>query len=257
MGTHEFEARLTPAAREVLNETVGDYKSKLLLRAHAHAASLTGEVREIAVRDIVAGATNLREAAHTSRSRRASAVAQLYILTGLVMATVGVSIYLAPYITESSFSLLEILPLAVGLAGLLLGILGVALAKRSELHHAERIEAGERGEPDRFEATGLFLARWQEFEIVLRSIIADQYGESTAGAPLSELLSKLERQGVLRPEFQPVVRRVLHLRNRMVHNQVQVPLHVIMDATRDLNRLLGDLRERRPPRTRTIVDPSE
>jgi hypothetical protein len=242
MNNLQLVDKLTPAAQEALNELVEDYRNQVLLTAAETASRLTGEVREISVSDLLSAMPKK----NTSQARRPSQfidrVVNIYQTIGLLVALCGFGWFVGRDFLVGLDPQRQ-LPLLLGFSGLLIsGFSYVFLRLRQG-----RALSPSRSESIAFDDTsspahmGLLIAQWQQIELFIRSIVGSTFGESAASAPFSTLLSRLKNEGTITEEDVVALRRLLEVRNNLVHAGRAVSDLEMRNALVDAQRLLDKL----------------
>lgn len=232
MERHDLEQKLTPAARQVLDQLVSEYRSEILLRAGDSASELTGEVHEISVRDVVEGLTEAQSTVSARATGFLGSASGVYQVVGLTLAIAGLVLWFTsggPY----GLSYLERTFIWV------LVLFGLGLAVLSKLAHRfakKRVDQIHLEKPSRqrtgyAEGPSTFLSIWQHIELRLREMAATKFGESIADQPLSVLLHAFQREEVLDAETVERVQDLLILRNRIVHTRYDLSLADLQEVT--------------------------
>ena len=118
MENNPLESKLTPAAKEVLIEMVEDYRLQLLKEANKSASDITGEVREISVRDLL---ETLQKLESPKTNKRASLFERVLI----TYAFSGIFTNLASYMF-SRYATSQIID-SIGFAGALMALFSLSL----------------------------------------------------------------------------------------------------------------------------------
>lgn len=251
MNNSNFEQKLTNAAREALKELIEDYRNQVLLSAAENASRLTGEVREISVHDLLRGVRSTGGEPGLRGPRVLDRLLNLYALFGLVIGLAG----LGWFAVQDLFVALDPqrqIPLLIGFAGLgLAAIAFVGLRLRQvrgpvSLFGAHEVSLSAASSPA---LTGLFIARWQEIELALRSIVGSRLGESVANEPLSALVSRLRDERTLDEDDVIRLRRLLETRNEVVHKGLAATEPNLQASLREAERLLAKLRSQQEAAT--------
>jgi hypothetical protein len=239
MPTHsELDTKLTPAAKQALDELVDDYRNQLLLGA-ADSASRLGDLQEIAVHDIMAS-LNRQQSRLFGRTRSlADRLLRVYLLGGVLLGVTGLGAFVVKEIlARRAFE--EQLTLIMALAGFCVSAMAYLMLyvrKSRGSGYLLRRPESEFGPGD----YGSYLGLWRDIELALRRAVAVRLGESSANTPISGLLDRLE--GVLSIDEQVRLRQLLQVRNSIAHGQRgAVTEGGIALAARDAERLLGRLR---------------
>lgn len=213
----DFEGKLTPAAQQALDEVVSDYRQQVLLSAVQSAGSLTGEVAEITVRDVMAGVENQKGTRSGVSEERRKRLGQRGVYVGVVYTMLGLSyVGYRTFILTTSY--LDLIGLVVALTGVGLILLSVG----SPLWISKLASALGRPTQRKDDISGTqlswqFLQYWQEIELILRNIASAYTGETTATKPISSLLSVLISDKLIAKETVQSLRELQTIRNRIVH----------------------------------------
>ena len=244
MNNFNFDEKLTDAAREALKELIEDYRNQVLLSAAENASRLTGEVREISVHDLLRG---VRSAGAEPGSRESGVFDRLlnvYALVGIVTGMAGLGWFAVRDLSVGLDPQRQI-PLLIGFAGLGIAALSFVMLRLRQvrglvwpfsMHEMSLSTASSSA------LTGQFIARWQQIELALRSIVGSQLGESVANEPLSALVSRLRNESTLGEDDVIRLRRLLETRNAVVHKGLAAPESDLQASLREAERLLAKLR---------------
>lgn len=236
MTQQQIEQKLTPAARQALEELLEDYKRQILRGAEDSASRLTGEFREISLHDIVASLNKTGIRPLLQSKSNVERILTIYLWTGLIIAGAGFSFFFFKDILYSA-SLEERIPLIFGVSGLFFSAIAfiVLRLKRGRLL-ALRTQTLVRSESSDY--IGLYISKWRDLEIGLRDLAALHLGESSAKEPISVLLDKLSNKAILSIDDRTRVRKLLDLRNQILHKDSQVDQNTLLTAIRDSDRLI-------------------
>lgn len=232
--------KLTPAARQALEELVEEYKSEILRRASDSAASLTGEVREVSVHDIFQGVGEFQKRGVARYRTPMERVLNLYMVTGVVLGAVG----LLYYVFRTLMGGLETrdqLPLLFSFAGFTIAAMSFAVLWLRQARERREFARKVFGPADYGDIASVFISRWRELELTLRNVVAADFGESLAKEPVSILVRSLVKKGRLSDQDMERIRRLLETRNRLVHKGDLGRRDEMNTAMGDLERLLHKL----------------
>jgi len=236
----ELDTKLTPAARQALDELVADYRDQLLFGA-ADSASRLGELREISVHDIMAGLNRQQDRVFGRTGSSIERILRLYVVGGFVLGVTGLVAFAAREILIGRGFQEQIFVLAA-LGGLLLSAMSYFLLwtrKSRGTAYLLRRQSSEFGPGD----YASYLTLWRDIELALRRAAAVRLGESAASAPISGLLETLGREQVLSSDDQLRLRRLLTLRNSIAHGGPGTETEgEIANAARDAERMLGRIK---------------
>jgi len=224
----------------VLDELVDGYRSDVLERAQRSASRLGGDYNEISVHDVLTGLESLRS---NQLGIRIPPDRDVYSIM-LAAVTVGFGSVLFYVLTRSSGSILsfENISLLVALISLYLG-LGVFFLQRLRYRKSGRVMPftvdSESGDRQSLELT--VVQRWRDIELCLRDLSAKDRGESTSTAPIGSLIETLGKDGVLSPDDVSSLRRILQVRNAILHKRGSVPREDLARAQQAADQLLDHL----------------
>jgi hypothetical protein len=243
MRNSELEDKLTPAARQALDELVEAYRNQILIGAEQAASDSIGELREISVRDIFVS-TNKEQA----KDEGSDVEFFLWLLRsggfGFAMAGLA-SLFIG--LTDDSLSY----PFSLGIAVIMTGILFILapeiLTKVTDaiiswLGIRKVTPTLSSDTKTSLDSNFELLKRWREIEITLRNVIAAQSGESTAKESISALIESLGRQDLLPQEDIIKMRQVLRVRNQVAHSSSTFEERELDNALADADSLLEKLR---------------
>jgi Zn-dependent protease with chaperone function len=240
-----LEPKFTPAARQALDELVQEYKNQIILAAARAAASPSGEITEISVRDILSAvdATQLRRPTSPMR-RRTEYLLRLYAIAGVITGVLSLcflfyenfSYYLDP------LARLMVLVAAFGFGIAIVSYVMLRFQVARALYPSEAWNATDQRFVD---LNMLFLRKWQEIELAARNLVATELGESSARAPLSILINRLQASQVLSPQEVARLTNLTDLRNRIVHQATEVDRSHLETAIKEADEILTKIRSQR------------
>jgi hypothetical protein len=240
MARSDVEGKLTPAARQALDELLDDYRKRVLLGA-SDSASTLGDVHEISVHDIMAGLERLQADYKGRLPSLLLRILSAYIVLGIVAGLSGLVTFSYRQILQGR-SVHEQLPLLFALSGFSLSAVSYAyLRLRSARGSYHQLGASMSVSPLPG-YVGAFIAQWRDLELGLREAAAARLGESGAAAPMSALVDRLINDGQLSPEDGQRMRELVRLRNQIIHQGRDISENVLLIATRDAERITTRLR---------------
>lgn len=216
----DLEKKLTPAARDALQELVEDYRRELLFAAADSAVEATGELREIAVSDVLRAHGLVRNLPDESRRRdRVEKLLSAYVYVGMLAAMAGTSVFMFQQITATVDPARQI-PFLLSISGVFLAGMAYLLLRLRQ----NRLLVTPRGlamQPVSSSpgAPRPILLLWQELELALRNRVARSLGESVARQPISVLIAKLHEEHLLTEDDEKRLRQLLEARNAVVHGR--------------------------------------
>lgn len=230
--------RLTPAARQALDEIVADYKQQILLRAEDSASRLSGTAEEISLHDVFNGFKEIQVGQSGRSNSSVDAILKVYVLIGALIATGGAFSYFFRGIF-SSLSFEQKLAALAAFGGLAISIVSSLLLKLRRQktvgllkNSYERDEAGLLGE---------FVSRWSELELTLRDRAARQLGESRTNVPISSIMYELANRKVLSEVELARLKEILSTRNNLVHSNGFADRSTLTKAIADIKSLSSKL----------------
>jgi hypothetical protein len=238
MDINGIESSLTPAARQVLDEILNDYRREVLLHSRESAARLTGDVREIAVHDVVNALDQMRRRGLRNRSISCERVLIRSLIVGCAMA-ISLVLFIRVFgITDSTAVLDFILGLTLGVSS---GCLAALIAVRRR-----RLPVLMRSENECVESddSARLLLVWAEIEQRLRALAASQFGESAASRPLSTIIQELVDKSLVDESESRDITTVLRARNAVAHGQLNLRTSAIRHLLNVSARLATRLDER-------------
>jgi uncharacterized protein YutE (UPF0331/DUF86 family) len=242
MEIETLETKLTPAAKQALDELLSEYRRRVLVGAAGSASRLTGDVREISVQDIVTGWTN-DQRQPLRRARTVDWILRSYTLGGIVIAVGSISFFVYQNVLNShvirSLDPDSRLALIVGFSGAALAVLSYTVQQARRTRAA--LSVARMDTPQYPGTIQAFLNVWQQLELAIRSKVAQTSGESTANRPLSLLMRELQADGVISVNDAAKLREILDIRNRLVHAGREVGSDEVAEATKEARRLFEKL----------------
>jgi hypothetical protein len=239
------QTKLTPAARQALDDAVEDFRNQILVGAEEAASQLSGVVREVSVYDVLRG---LRAAALRPPAPPASwtqVALQFYLFAGIVLGLSGLVLLLV----LSHYASLEWGPAGVGVALLAVGLAFQVITGLMFLFRGSvATYIIERSLDSRAVVAPLadYTQKWVELEIGLRTVATSRFGESAAHLPLSELLRNMVSAGDLSPAQHEQILHLLRLRNAIVHRRVPARDVDMAAALREMEQLQTTILPREP-----------
>jgi len=211
MNNNQTDLPLTDAARQALDSLTEEYRKRILDEADSRALRIGGVQPEISVRDIIESADKVSSARPTSREQKRELIIQVYSIMGAVLATFGVALLMRGKF-PSQMDMTQQVAMMITLMGILFALSPVFLRRIVRLMDVTRSSR----EVSPLDATALFISRWQMIETLLRGHLERQ-GHSAAREPLSALVSTLQERGLLSDGDIANLKRLLNLRNQVVH----------------------------------------
>jgi len=240
MKSHDVESKLTPAAREALEELVDGYREEILLGAMRSAASFRDEVPEIAVRDILEGVKSVNRS-ETRPSDMPSRFWRTVILVGIAYSVGGFGLFAFRSIAIA-FEPLDWVGIVIGLAGFAMAIFGYYYSRYRARSFASVSRRMISDELQSFDRSMLLVQEWRDIELAARNLVASHLGESMADRPVSVLMRELARTDVLTDDDVVTLRQLLSMRNMVLHDKnVEIERESLELALQDASRILSKL----------------
>jgi len=235
------EEKLTPAARQAVEEVVQEYRNQLLRLAADRSASYIGDYSEVSVRDIL-GAMEQLERGSGQRATFASHLLRMYSIVGITVAAGAMSfIALQRYPLESISGTVA---LGVGIFGLLLALSSYVMrpwiARRGVATRRRYPIAGFEGIP----LDVRFVSRWRDIELALRDLVSMRFGESAADQTGLRMAKLLLKAGELTGDQLATLANLLEQRNRIVHEGERVEARTLLGALAEAEAILELLRKK-------------
>ena len=239
MDTGQLDGKLTPAALQVLTEVGEDYRKQILLAAAQSASQTTGELREISVHDVLWALGKVSAPPERQIRNPVDRALYLYAAIGLLLGILGSGFYyLRPYSIEAALRSPQLL---LSAAGFMMAALSYLLLRARDLGFLRSMAGVGRATPANPELVGIYISRWQQIELSIRSIASSRLGESLANEPLSALIARLRADQLLTADDGMRLRRLLDTRNKLVHGRTGDRTAEIRASLREAERILEKL----------------
>jgi hypothetical protein len=210
----EIYSKLTPSARDALNELSNEYVQDVLEKAIELAAEKDRTLREISLIDIMAASMSKgvpmgkRNVAYARRRRFST----LLIFSGVVYAFAGLLIYL--YQT-GRFDAKDSLGLSVSIIGALVAVVGYLM--RDFIYGYPFSRTMSLSSSD-FE----LVEKWQEIESLAKKIITASEKVDPNSTSVASTIKFLTTKIATDPGESAKIRELLAIRNRIVHEQLRL-----------------------------------
>jgi len=201
-GSSQDAGSLTPAASEALRQSVESYRQQLL-RESSRVARGSGKV--IRSSDIESALSSIGPSKSATRG-----VAPLRTLFTVLLAAVALTVQIVAQITGSIGSLV----LSVGSI-----FAGAAAATATVIVVQERRKRTRRASAS---AGMTFVSSFAALEDLLRERSQELLGEVADTAGLGRVISAVELMQLWTPEDSQIFRRILSMRNALVHEETRV-----------------------------------
>jgi len=241
METLDLDNRLTPAARQALQELVSEYRNQILVGAKESASELTSEVREISVHDIIAGVNRSRPGRTIPLPSVLERVLNLYMILGVVVGLVGLAVFFLYFDVVRSLDFKQRLPLVMSITGFALAaLIGLYLRVRQS-RGLYRLPLQAPVERKVIYYSMSYIQKWQEIELTARNLVASRLGESSANEPISVLIARLRAAELLNRDDETRLKKLLSVRNKVLHEGLDVQKDQFERVLRDADRILAKM----------------
>ncbi len=235
----DLEEKLTTAAKQALDELVEDYRNRILIGATESASSLTGDIQEISVHDILSSVNRNQIRRVSSLPRNFELILRLYGALGFLMGAFGI-IYFLYNNFYSDLGSEERIVIIISISGLIISAISFLYLKIREKRDIISTEQeGFSSQKAGFSMS--FIKKWQDIELAARSLVASRQGESSAKEPISVLISKLREDNVLNSDDETRLKEILALRNKILHEGLEISREEFEQAIKDGNRILSKM----------------
>jgi len=240
MSRPDLEGKLTPAAKEAIDELMDEYRSQILIGARASANQL-GEVREISLHDVLVSLNRVQLRARRPSNNVLYRLAAIYLVLGLLFGAGGLVGFVYPRLVQG-VTLREQLPLMLSVVGLLVAALSYTYLQFASARYFGLPVPSSPDKSGSIEGTATYLSHWRDLELALREAAATRMGESAASAPISALLNRLLHYGLFSDADAHRVRDLLSLRNGIVHEGRFLDPSHLKTALRDAEQITSRLK---------------
>lgn len=217
----DVQSKLTNAAKQALESIIDDYRNEILLSARESATSLTGDLHEISVHDVLEGARKSESSFTKQAPSSLYRILRVYTYLGLLISCIGILWFFAQrYLELLTFE--EQMALAVAVSGLIISSLSYILIQYRKHDRVPKIHFEDVSDSQSSDFAISFLRDWQRIELLIRNIISGKYGESRANEPISMMVRMLSRSGRLTTSESKQIKQLLDVRNKIVHEGLQI-----------------------------------
>ena len=227
---------LTDAARQALDSLTDEFRQRILEEADTRALRIGGVTPEISIRDIMESADKVASARTSTRAQKNELFMQVYSMMGIILAAAGIILLIKGKLQISMDSPQQI-ALIITIMGVIFALSPIFFRRLLKLMAASR-SARESSPVD---ATAVFISRWQTIEMLLRKHLERQ-GHSAAREPFSVVVSTLQERGLLSDIDTALLKRLLSLRNQVVHESVFADNRMLENAIEVSGKLIESLR---------------
>lgn len=229
---------LTDAALQALESLTDEYRRRILEEADSRALRIGGVTPEISVRDIMESADKVTSARSSSREQKKELFMQVYSMIGAFFAVFGIGLLIKGRF-PSQMDMSEQIAVIITMTGVLLALSPIFLRRMLKLMEATRSSR----ETSPVDATSVFITRWQTIEMLLRKHLKNQ-GHSAAREPFSTLMTTLQKRGLLSDVDISMLKRLLSLRNQVVHERGFADKRMLEQAIEISGDLIEKLRSK-------------
>lgn len=209
------ETKLTPAAREALDELVDEYRAQILVGAEQFASdNYSSFPREISVSNIFDSLSKSKNA--SPKKSFSDRFMEIYQIIGILITFFGVFLIFKE-INQSTEVRIGGYSMLVGLA---FNLLTFVYFKSSAVRRFFDVTLRTRKSAD--DAIDLplrYVKIWREIELAIRELVALTMGESNAKEPIFRLVSKLRDGKVITTNDAAQLKRLIRIRNQIVHEK--------------------------------------
>lgn len=211
-------SKLTPSAKEALDEFVEEYKSKLLEKAYFIAEERNTANKEISLRDIIethqASLKTYQDKAKYLEYKRRRWVMML-TFSGAIYAVGGLLIYL---FQNKKFSIESDLGLLVAIIGILISLVaflyGQLISKKSYDFYTKKSEIIE----DNYD----IVKRWQIIENLAKKIMTETDKNELSSNSVGFIIRFLSHKVAKNEKEFLKIRELLQLRNKILHSNYEL-----------------------------------
>jgi hypothetical protein len=237
MKNNTFNLPLTDGARQALESLTEEYKQRILEEADSRALRVGGVAPEISIRDIMESAEKVASARRAvSLERKRELLMQICSMTGVFLTMFGI-VFILKEKLEASMDISQQLTVIVIIGGITFAVFPLIYKLFSELMEVSRLSR----ESSPVDATAVFISRWQNIEMLLRKHLERQ-GHSAAREPFSAVVSTLLGRGLLSDADASMLKRLLSLRNQVVHETGLADKRMLENAIELSGELIDRLR---------------
>lgn len=241
MDDTNLDAKLTSAASQALEELVTEYRNQILVFAKESAERLTGEIREIAVHDILRGINQTSKQRIGGYPTLIERFMNIYLITGVAIGAVGLLYFIFENV-YSGMDLKERLPILISVIGFSIAALSfISLRLLSSRHRAWKLQEKYES-PEIQNLSSDFLGLWRKVELTIRDIIVTSLGESAAKEPISAQIKRLVELNVLSESESMLVLDLLKYRNKFMHTGKPISKEQIITSIKGAELLLKEFK---------------
>jgi hypothetical protein len=213
MNNNSYKSKLTPAAKEVLNEVVEDYRLQILKEANLYASDVTGEIREVAVKDLLHALQKLDSTKDNTKTAKIKFILIVYVFFGVLTS------FLAAVYTQFSEShLLDLFGLVGSLLALISFVLYINYTKPNLTIGSLSIST-KANRLNKEQYSRLLIMQWRKIEILSKDVLSNIIGESEVdNLSLRVLMTYLEKFKIFNPDELNIYLELFRKRNKVTHS---------------------------------------
>ena len=232
---NSVESKLTPAAREALEELLTDIRRQLLSNAEKMAYSASGEIREITVRDVFKSFELFGMKHKDEKYEQIKIISISLIFVGLLAVVISLFLAVNKTIFEN-----WVLPYIFGITIISAG--AVFFMRYRQLVHKVRREWEADNITNQGDYSMILVNRWQEFELELRSFVSNNFGESQADTPISKSIRLLIDKNVISLSEGKILVDALRKRNEILHEGQELSRSTAYQIEKDLGNIMNKIK---------------
>lgn len=236
------ETKLTPAAREALDELVDEYRTQILVGAEQFASdNYSSFPREISVSNIF---DSLSKSKNTTQKKSFSdRFMEIYQIIGILITFFG-AVLIFREINQSTEMRIGGYSVLVGLA---LNLLTFVYFKFSAVRRLfDATLKTRKSADDSVDLPLRYVKIWREIELAIRELVALTMGESNAKEPIFRLVSKLRDSKVITTNDATQLKRLISIRNKIVHEKPDLQISQVEVSLLMADKMLQKIKNATP-----------
>lgn len=243
MDKKNIEEKLTPAARDALDELITNYRDQILFNAMDSATELPGELEEISVRDIISGIEKTKSKVIDRKWDLRTRMLRTLMLVGIIYAFIGIGYYIY---TNLEVNFAQQVGLIAAFAGLSISLVSYFLLNIYKEKYRFSVSASEYSKIEPFKANleQELVRKWGDIELSSRDLIASIFGESKANLSLTSILEFLLKKEILNENDYIISKRLLEMRNKILHEGKEFNKVEIENSIKMASKILDKIRAR-------------
>lgn len=232
-----YNDKLTPSAKEALDEILIEIKNELLKKANSIAQKELTADKEISLRDIMNAreelfkAKTIREKTDYKRKRFTTIIS----LTGALYTIIGIFIYVYQ---NQSFALENNIGLIMAFAGILVILMGfmytqILFRRKDQLNYEKEINT-----VDDFE----LVKRWQTIEKLTSKLMRKKGFDENESKSISGIINFLSHE-FKSDELHIQLRELLQIRNKILHEDIKIEKNEKQNFIKTSDKIISLLEE--------------